>query len=110
MRMGVRAKRVWAMPAVVYCVASSEALTPTKGPNTVAPSTHHIALRSCTACESLAFQSLLNITSSRKKPTRPMVARIRVAAKGTLMNSGNGSTAPSGTASVATPAAAMAAS
>ena len=32
MRMGVSAKSVWAMPAEVYCVAYSDALTPMKGP------------------------------------------------------------------------------
>ena len=52
MSTGVRAKSVWAMPVEVYCVASSEALTPIKGPKTVAPSRHHMALRSCTAWES----------------------------------------------------------
>ena len=49
MRMGVSAKSVWAMPADVYCVANSDALTPMKGPNMVDASTHHIALRSLTA-------------------------------------------------------------
>ena len=49
MRMGVSAKSVWAMPADVYCVANSDALTPMKGPNIVDASTHHMALRSLTA-------------------------------------------------------------
>ena len=49
MRMGVSAKSVWAMPAEVYCVANSDALTPMKGPNMVDANTHHKALRSFTA-------------------------------------------------------------
>ena len=47
--MGVSAKSVCAMPAEVYCVANSDALTPMKGPNMVDANTHHIALRSFTA-------------------------------------------------------------
>ena len=49
MSTGVSAKSVCAMPVEVYCVARSEALTPMKGPNTVAPKTHHMALPSWTA-------------------------------------------------------------
>ena len=49
MSIGVSAKSVWAMPAEVYCVANSDALTPMKGPNMVDASTHHIAFRSFTA-------------------------------------------------------------
>ena len=49
MSMGVSAKSVWAIPAEVYCVANSDALTPMKGPNMVEASTHHMALGSFTA-------------------------------------------------------------
>lgn len=49
MSIGVSAKSVWAMPAEVYCVANSDALTPMKGPNMVEAKTHHMALRSLMA-------------------------------------------------------------
>ena len=64
------------MPAVVYCVANNDALTPIKGPNMVDASTHHIALRSLTACRNCASPFLLNNTKARKKPTSPMYARM----------------------------------
>ena len=57
MRMGVRAKRVWAMPVAVYWVANSDALTPMNGPKMVEAKTHHIALRSRTALRSFANPS-----------------------------------------------------
>ena len=72
MRMGVRAKSVWAMPAEVYCVANKEALTPMNGPKMVDASTHPIALRSLTARRSWARPSLLSSTNAKKKPTSPM--------------------------------------
>ena len=49
MSIGVSAKSVCAMPAEVYCVANSDALTPMNGPKKVDANTHHIALRSLMA-------------------------------------------------------------
>lgn len=95
MSTGVRAKRVWAMPVEVYCVARREALTPMKGPKTVAPKTHHIALRSWMAWLSFATACLSKRKWSRANPASPIKARIIVAAKGTVRNRGRGRRAPS---------------
>ena len=72
MRMGVRAKMVCAMPAEVYIVANSDALTPMNGPKMVEANTHHIALRSRRALRSFAKPSLLNSINDRMKPASPM--------------------------------------
>lgn len=84
MSMGVRAKIVWAIPVEVYSVAMREALTPIKGPRIVEPNAHHIALRSHIAWCNFARPSLLNNIKAKKKPAKPIKARIMVAEKGIL--------------------------
>ena len=88
MRMGVSAKRVWAIPVEVYCVASKEALTPTKGPKMVEATAHHTAFRSRAAWRSCSFQPLLKRHNANRKPTKPMYVRMSVAAKGTVTYEG----------------------
>ena len=67
--MGVNAIRVLAMPALVYCTASNEHPTPTKGPKIVVNVATVMLVRSVTFLRSEVKPS--RKASKRKKPVIP---------------------------------------
>ncbi len=83
--MGVSAMSVLAMPALVYCTASSEHPTPTKGPKMVV-STAAVMLLGSVMFLRREPKPSLNIISS-EKPAMPATQRKKLAKKGSIQGS-----------------------
>ena len=82
MMIGVNAMSVLAIPAAVYCTASSDAPTPTKGPNMVVAMAAITPLRSCMPrCKGLkpSRQAINNA-----KPIVPAIQRKKLAWNGSI--------------------------
>ena len=83
--IGVRAIRVEATPAFVYCTAISDNDTPTKGPKKVPEA--EVTIADLSENEEISFLISPRQRSMIRKPTTPANALICVASKGNINSS-----------------------